>query len=162
MEAARRAVLADARTLAFLARQVVDELRPNRGGQIWSLREAHAEPIEPIIDSYLDGGDHGRVAVVGTIDDTVVGYGLMAIEALHNGALVAMVSDLYVDPGARRVGVGEAMMDLLVAEATAEGAIGIDALALPGDRDTKNFFETFGLTARALLVHRALPGGEAG
>lgn len=162
MEAARRAGPADATVLAFLARQGVAELRPNRGGQIWSLREAHAEPLEPIIEAYLDGTDDGRVAVVGTIGDTVVGYGLMTIEALHDGALVAMVSDLYVEPGARRVGVGEAMMDLLVAEATAAGAIGIDALALPGDRDTKNFFETFGLKARALLVHRALPGGEAG
>lgn len=145
--------------MAALARQGVAELRPNRGGQIWSLREAHAEPIEPVIDSYLGGDDDHRVAVVGTIDDTVIGYGLMTIEALHDGALVAMVSDLYVDPEARRVGVGEAMMDLLVEVATAAGAIGIDALALPGDRDTKNFFETFGLKARALLVHRELPGG---
>lgn len=162
MEAARRAVLADAGTLALLAREGVAELRPNRGGQIWSLREAHAEPIEPIIDSFLDDDDDRRLAVVGSIDGTVVGYALMTIEPLHDGALVAMVSDLYVDPGARRVGVGEAMMDLLIAEATAAGAIGIDALALPGDRDTKNFFETFGLTARALLVHRVLPAGQAG
>ncbi|MEO6989653.1 MAG: GNAT family N-acetyltransferase [Aquihabitans sp.] len=161
MEAARRAGPADAGTIALLAREGVAELRPNRGGQIWSLREAHAEPIEPVVDSFLDGSDDRRFAVMGTIDDTPVGYALMTIETLHDGALVAMVSDLYVDPGARRVGVGEAMMDLLIAEATAAGAIGIDALALPGDRDTKNFFETFGLTARALLVHRALPGGQA-
>ena len=54
------------------------------------------------------------------------------------------------------MGVGEAMMDLLVERARAAEAVGIDALALPGDRHTKNFFETFGLTARAILVHRAL------
>ena len=47
-------------------------------------------------------------------------------------------------------------MDLLVAWAQERGAVGIDALALPGDRHTKNFFETFGLTARALVVHRDL------
>ena len=162
MESARRAIPSDAATVAFLARQGVTELRPHRGGQIWSLREAHAEPIEPIIAGYLSGDDELRFAVVGTIDETVMGYALMTIEALHDGALVAMVSDLYVDPGARRIGVGEAMMDLLVAEATTAGAIGIDALALPGDRDTKNFFETFGLVARAILVHRALPAAEAG
>lgn len=161
MESARRAVESDASVVAFLARQGVAELRPHRGGQIWSLREAHAEPIEPVLATYLGHHDDRRIAVVGTIDETVMGYGLMTIEPLHDGALVAMVSDLYVDPGARRVGVGEAMMDLLVAEATKVGAIGIDALALPGDRDTKNFFETFGLVARALLVHRALPAAEA-
>ena len=41
-------------------------------------------------------------------------------------------------------------------------AAGIDGFALPGDRETKNFFERFGLTARAILVHRSLlPQGEA-
>ena len=37
------------------------------------------------------------------------------------------------------------------------GCIGVDSLALPGDRDTKNFFETHGLVARAITVHRTLP-----
>jgi len=94
--------------------------------------------------------------IVGTIDGTVVGYGASAIEDLCDGAPLAVVSDLYVDPEARGVGVGEAMMDALVAHAEAAGAIGIDALALPGDRATKNFFESFGLKARAIVVHRDL------
>ena len=47
-----------------------------------------------------------------------------------------------------------------MAHATAAGAIGVDALALPGDRATKNFFETFGLKARAIVVHLSLlPAG---
>jgi len=37
---------------------------------------------------------------------------------------------------------------------------GIDAAALPGNRALKNFFERFGLTARAIVVHRALLGEE--
>ena len=32
----------------------------------------------------------------------------------------------------------------------------MDSLALPGDRATKNFFETHGLVARAITVHRRL------
>jgi hypothetical protein len=32
----------------------------------------------------------------------------------------------------------------------------MDSLALPGDRATKNFFESFGLKARAIVVHRSL------
>ena len=43
-----------------------------------------------------------------------------------------------------------------VAHAQDAGAVGIDSLALPGDRETKNFFETFGLKARAIVVHRSL------
>lgn len=158
MEAARRALPADGEVIVLLARQGIDELRPNRGGLIWSLREAHAEPIEETVQPYLDGTDQSLTAVVGTIDDEVVGYGLMRIEVLHDGSAVAMVSDLFVDPGARGVGVGEVMMDLLIEHANEAGAIGIDAFALPGDRHTKNFFETFGLVARAILVHRSLPG----
>ena len=34
--------------------------------------------------------------------------------------------------------------------------VGLDAVALPGDRDTQNFVETFGLVARAIQVHRSL------
>ena len=67
-----------------------------------------------------------------------------------------MVDELFVEPEARGVGVGEAMMDLLVAWCVERGCVGIDAVALPGDRDTKNFFETFGLKARAIVVHRPL------
>ena len=47
------------------------------------------------------------------------------------------------------------MYDLL-AWATAQGCFGIDALALPGNRATKNFFERYGLTARAIIVHKRL------
>jgi hypothetical protein len=54
------------------------------------------------------------------------------------------------------VGVGEAVMDHLVAWCRAQGCFGVDSLALPGDRQTKNFFESFGLVARAIVVHRPL------
>jgi hypothetical protein len=43
-----------------------------------------------------------------------------------------------------------------VAWARAHHCTGIDGFTLPGNRATKNFFETFGLTARAILVHRSL------
>ena len=49
------------------------------------------------------------------------------------------------------------MLEAIVAWGTDRGAVGVDAIVLPGARDTKNFFETFGLKARALVVHRALP-----
>lgn len=155
MESARRAVLGDLAALAGLCRQGSAELAVNRGGSIWRRREARVEPVEDrLAEGIGRGGD--ELVVVGTIDEVPVGYGAAQLEALHDDAVLAVVSDLYVDPEARGIGVGEAMMDLLVAWATENGAVGIDALALPGDRHTKNFFETFGLTARAIVVHRDL------
>jgi GNAT superfamily N-acetyltransferase len=65
-----------------------------------------------------------------------------------------VVTDLFVDEGARSVGVGEAIVELLVAFCAEAGCIGLDALALPGARAAKNFFEESGFTARALVMHR--------
>ncbi|HEX2575138.1 MAG TPA: GNAT family N-acetyltransferase [Aquihabitans sp.] len=156
MEAARPAVAADAVVVAALARQAIAELAANRGGSVWRRREAHPEPLDDLLAATVAGEVAGTSAVVGTVDDTVVGYGIVRMDPLHDGNTLAVVTDLYVDPEARAIGIGEAMMDLLVEQARAAGAIGIDALALPGDRHTKNFFETFGLTARAIVVHRSL------
>jgi GNAT superfamily N-acetyltransferase len=62
-----------------------------------------------------------------------------------------------VEPEARGVSVGETMKDMLVAFCDERGCIGIDALALPGHRAAKNFFETAGFTARAIVMHRRSP-----
>ena len=53
------------------------------------------------------------------------------------------------------------MMDAVLTWCAERGSGGIDAIALPGDRATKNFFERFGLTARAIVVHRVLDGRTA-
>lgn len=156
MEGARPAVAGDLDAVLSLARQAIGELAPNRGGSIWRRREARAEPLDDLLAASVAGAVPDTLAVVGTVDDTVVGYGIVSDERLHDGSTLSVVTDLYVDPEARAIGIGEAMMDLLVAHARSVGAVGIDALALPGDRHTKNFFETFGLTARAILVHRSL------
>jgi len=47
-------------------------------------------------------------------------------------------------------------MDLVLEWCDARGCRGVDSLALPGERATKNFFERYGLTARAIIVHRPL------
>ncbi len=156
MEGARLATDADRQVITELARQAIAELAPNRGGSVWMRREALPEPVDEAIAAMVAAPDERTFAVVGTVDQTVVGYGLVRFEELHDGDLLAVITDLYVDPEARAIGVGEAMMDLVEARARSLGAIGIDALALPGDRHTKNFFETFGLTARAIVVHRSL------
>ena len=146
----RRATLDDLPALDDLAQAALAEVLPTRGGALYARREARARPLKEL----LDDGD--ALLLVGTIDDTVIGYAAATVEELRDGSLLAAVSDLVVDPEARGVGVGEALMDDLVAWATERGCIGVDAMVLPGNRETKNFFETFGLTARAIVVHRAL------
>lgn len=159
MEAARRAEPDDLQQILALTREAGAAMRPQRGGAIWAVREARAEPVDDDVAAALNGAP-GRTAVVGEVDGVPVGYALMHLEPLHDGSTLAVVTDLYVTADARGVGVGEVMMDLLLTVAREAGAVGIDALALPGDRATKNFFERFGLTARAIVVHRSLTGGD--
>jgi GNAT superfamily N-acetyltransferase len=162
VEHARPAAPADLEAVATLAREAIAELAPQRGGAIWRLQAGRREPVDAGIAAQIDRRAAEGAFVVGTVDDAVVGYGCSTLERLAEGRLLAVVTDLYVAPEARGIGVGEAMMDLLVAHAEASGALGIDALALPGDRETKNFFETFGLKARAIVVHRPLGAAAAG
>lgn len=152
--AARGAGPADLEVVAALCRTGTQELRPNRGGEIWSQWEARAEPLEPALEELL--ARDGAEILVGEIDGITVGYAIAEIAILHDGRRVAHLTDLYVMPDARGVGVGEALMEAITSWAVANDCVGIDSIALPGDRATKNFFETFGLVARALRVHRSL------
>ena len=160
MEQARPAAPADVEAMARLVREGVAELSVLRGGAVWELQAARREPVEDGLRADIARSPDLGATVVGTVAGSVVGYGCSQVEVLADGSRLAVVRDLYVHPEARGVGVGEAMMDLLVAHAEGVGAIGIDALALPGDRQTKNFFETFGLKARAIVVHRPLGSTE--
>jgi ribosomal protein S18 acetylase RimI-like enzyme len=158
VERARLATEADLAEIADLARRAVAELAQGRGGDVWRRREARQEPLEAEIAAGIDHdvGGHPGLVVVGTVVDAVVGYGVVHLDDLADGGRLAVVDDVYVHHDARGIGVGEAMMDEMVGFARREGCVGIDALVLPGDRHSKNFFETFGLTARAIIVHRSL------
>ena len=162
-EGCRAAVEADLPRMAELAEQAVAELRQGRGGEVWARTLGRRPPFEPILAEQL-GREADHRVVVGTLDDVVVGYGVAHVEPtpppeVGRAAteLLGTVTDLYVEPGARGLGIGEGMMQHLVDWCAAQGCYGVDSLALPGDRATKNFFESFGLVARAILVHRKLP-----
>jgi ribosomal protein S18 acetylase RimI-like enzyme len=129
------------------------ELDPMRGGDIWAVREAREIPLDDAYRFVLDQPD-ARL-VVGTIDGVVVGFGAGQVECLQDGSRLGIVSDLFVHPEARAVGVGEAMLGDLVAFFRARGCVGVDALALPGHRAAKNFFEESGFSARAIVMHHS-------
>jgi ribosomal protein S18 acetylase RimI-like enzyme len=159
MEAARAATGADIPRLVDLARQLRSELRVMRGGELWELRESRVQPIAELFEKLL--GREDAVVLVGTIDEVVVGYATMELETLPDRRRLAIVGDLYVEPDARAVGVGEALAADLVGRAEAAGCVGVDAFALPGHRQAKNFFERAGFTARALIMHKPLDEREA-
>ena len=154
-EGCRPAEAEDLERLAVLAEQAVADLERGRGGAVWARHQGRQSPYEEALAREIKDPEH-RV-LVGTLDGDVLGYAVAHIEVLRDGGLLGVVTDLYTEPGAREVGLGEVMMTSLVAWCTERGCFGVDSLALPGDRHTKNFFESFGLVARALVVHRSLP-----
>lgn len=159
MEAARPATSDDLPVVAALADQARGELREGRGGPLFLAREAWSPtPVERLAEA-IDDPD-ARL-IVGCFDDLVFGYALATVEQLGDGTRIGVVEDLVVEPEMRKVGIGEAMMNLLLDELRAAGCAGVDSWALPGDRHTKNFFESFGLKARLLIVHRSFVDADA-
>lgn len=158
---ARPATADDLPALVILATAAIEELTPRRGGEVW--RRQRARPMPPGESLRDDLADPDAHVFVGTIDGTAVGYGVLRVERLADGSLLGVIDDLFTLSGARGVSVGEQVMDALVARARDQGCFGVDSIALPGDRETKNFFESFGLTARAIIVHKRLDeeGGGA-
>ncbi len=157
VEHARRAAVADVARVVELAHELRDELRVMRGGDLWFHREARPEPLDAEYRALLDDDD--AAVFVGTIDDVVVGFATVSLETLRSGEVLGVVDELYVEPEARSVSVGDALAGALVAFCTERGCRGIDALALPGHRAAKNFFEGHGFTARALVMHHRLGPG---
>jgi GNAT superfamily N-acetyltransferase len=154
VEGSRPAGEHDIASIVELAAAMRAELAAIRGGNLWVEREAWPEPLEDAYRALL-ARDDARV-VVGTIDDVVLGFGAVVVETLRSGSKLGVVTDLFVDEGAREVGVGEGIIDDLIAFCTERECIGIDAIALPGHRATKNFFEEHHFTARALTMHHRL------
>jgi GNAT superfamily N-acetyltransferase len=140
--------------LAELARA---ELGEERGGPMWQLLHGRPDPLPATLSADLTeaASDVGAV-LLGLWDGAPAGYAAAHREELGDGTAIAVVSDVYVEPGFRGIGIGDALMTSLLRWAADHGCRGIDALALPGMRQSKNFFERFGLTARAILVHRDL------
>jgi GNAT superfamily N-acetyltransferase len=154
MEDARLAVLEDVERVEQLCRLGRDELRGQRGGDLFVRRESPSPLVRPDLLTRLASPDH--VVWVGTLDAQVVGYGLGRIEHLGATLVHGVVEDLYVEPGARSVGVGQVVMEGLVRWFVGRGCAGVDAVALPGDRQVKSFLESSGFKARLIVLYRSL------
>jgi len=146
----------DVETLVRIAVDHAARIAGDRGADLLLRREmAYTEDqLRTRLAAAIDDPD--ALLLVGTYSGVVFGYVLAIFERLDDGEMLARVEQLVVEPDAREVGIGETIMNAVVDEARSRGCLGIDALALPGDRETKNFFESFGLKARQLVVHRSL------
>ena len=155
-ESVRVAELSDREVLRSLAAEARVELANKRGGDVVERLDPYRADSRAEIVRAVE--DPAATLLLGDIDGTPVGYGLMTLRTVVDGSLHATVEEIFVLPEARSVGVGEAIIETLLADASERGAAAIQSMALPGDRATKNFFESQGMVARSILVHRWLDG----
>lgn len=154
MEQVRPAESSDGADLRRLLAEARAAAGSERGGELW-LRTGAGGPLdEPDVAALL--ADPDRLVLVGTVHDAVVSVAAAHREVLPDGAALAVIDGLYTEAPGRELGLGEQMVEEVLAWARRLGCIGVDAVALPGDRATKNLFERCGLVARAITVHRSL------
>lgn len=128
---------------------------------IAGLRGAEAHPGRSghVHDDEAAGRVHDdevRLSLVGTIGPVVVGALRAVVDVDPDGVRTCTITFLGVEPAARGVGVGRALLTSAREWATTQGASALDSSALPGDRSTKNFFEAHGMVARLIIVRTPL------
>lgn len=155
-EAARPAGERDLPELARLAELARREAAGTRGADEWARFDD--PPTAATLLARVERDRAAGVVLVGTLDDVVVGYALVERVVASDGSAVARVHELFVEPDARGVGVAEALVDSVLGWAVAHTCVGVEARVLPGNREGKNLFERVGLTARAIVVYRAIDG----
>ena len=151
MEVARPAGAADLAECVRLASEALDAAATMRGGL--TLRgDATAESLL----ARWTAPDAPTQVFVGQYEGALVGLAAVSAGAGEGERSRGLIECCYVEPAARGVGVGSALTDAAVAWCTDQGCTEIDALALPGDRATKQRLEAAGFTARLLTLSRRL------
>jgi GNAT superfamily N-acetyltransferase len=147
MERARPATTADRSACAELLAQALGDARAARGG---TALVGDATPAS-LLRRWRRGP---RAALwVGEYEGVVVGVAAATLE-VGAGIGRARIECCYVERGARAVGVGSALLEAALGWALERGSPEVDALALPGDRATKQRLEAAGFTARLLTLSR--------
>ena len=141
----RVATAADAQS----CQQLEQQAQGNNAGARGAAALFAEQPI-----SFIGDGAGGFTLIV-EVDSVVVGFATVQISKVA-GSSVATVVRVFVTARARRVGVGDALINAAKQHARQANCVRIDALSLPGDRDTKNLYERNGLTARLIVATSAL------
>ena len=152
VELARPAVAADRQACRGCSSQALVGAASMRGGAALRRRRHPGDAPGP-----LDTGPEVAQLFVGEYDDVVVGLvAVTTFETLTGSGAAAGSSAATSRPGRAGVGVGTALMEAVVEWCGARGCAEVDALALPGDRSTKQRLEAAGFTARLLTLSRRL------
>jgi GNAT superfamily N-acetyltransferase len=151
---ARGATAADVSAAAQLLTEASAAVVNERGGGIFLDRETLAPPFAEQLSGMLS--DSATFVAVGALDDVIMGTALAKVEILRGGQVLATLEFLWVEPEAREVGLGGELMDCVRRWAREAGATRLDAYALPGNREAKNFLETAGFSARLIVMHHEL------
>jgi GNAT superfamily N-acetyltransferase len=146
MERARPARPDDKPACRELLARALGAARSARGGEAL----AGTANGDELLDRWMAAGPASTV-YVGEFHDVVVGLAVATASGPSG-----WIECCYVEEGARGVGVGTALMESMVAWCTEQGCRDIDALALPGDRLTKQRLEAAGFSARLLVLNRPL------
>ena len=133
-----------------LASQALDAAAAMRGGA--TLRGTAT--AESLLARWTEEDDAAQL-FVGEYEGALVGLAAVSAGAAGEGGR-GLIECCYVEPAARGVGVGTALMEAAVSWCAARGLTEVDALALPGDRPTKQRLEAAGFTARLLTLNRRL------
>ena len=115
---ARRAGAGDVDEVARLVRVALEAVAGQRGADQWLVTDAPGVPGPAELDD-----DAMPVWLVGCIDDVPVGVAAASERRWRDGRTVVRADLVYVEPGAREVGVGEALVDALLALAAGRGAV---------------------------------------
>ena len=150
--AARHADIADLESLMSLYRVLEEEmvaLHP-----MWPLADGLDAPVEDSLVEAIVNPE--TIMLVGTIDDSPLGFLLARTESMHSqagGEEIGSIRLIFVDHDAREVAVGEEMRDMAMGLFRERNITKFDAHVLPGHRLTKNFFEAGGFSARSIIMH---------
>jgi len=153
METARPAREDDMPACLELLAWALDDARSVRGGPALVGKVTPPE----VLARWLHAAPSDAAVYVGEFQHVVVGLAAATVAVRpHATELSGRIECCYVEKEARGVGVGTALIDSVVAWCGERACRDIDALALPGDRLSKQRFEGAGFTARLLVLNRPL------
>jgi L-amino acid N-acyltransferase YncA len=155
MEGARPAAIEELDNVVELLQQAIDQTPAERNGHLFGYPARHEPPFQRV---HRLASTSGCVVLVGLVEAVIVGFALVSQrdDLPADSGTIGVVEELYVEPAAREVGVGEAMLDTAMQWCRDQGCSGIEIQVTPGARSAKNLCERSGLTARALVMHRRL------
>lgn len=162
MERVRPAERGDLARCAELLSQALEATAGQRGGAqlvgdgaallVGDRSATGRAPADELVGAWAI--DEDRLLLVGLFEEAVVG--IAAGHRLADPTRAARIECCYVEPSARQVGVGTALVAGLLEWFHASGCQEVDAVALPGDRSAKQLLESAGFKARLLVLHRSL------